>query len=87
MLDLVAPDAATLRAAADAIEDAQASGPVLVCCALGYGRSVASVATWLTRSGRAATVEAAITLLRAKRPGLVLKPDQIAAITEAARGE
>lgn len=85
MLDLVAPEPATLRAAASAIEDARASGPVLVCCALGYGRSVASVATWLVRGGRAASVEEALTLLRAKRPRLVLKPDQIAAITEASR--
>jgi protein-tyrosine phosphatase/membrane-associated phospholipid phosphatase len=86
MLDLVAPEPAALRVAADAIEQARASGPVLVCCALGYGRSVASVATWLLRTGRVATVEDALAMLRAKRPRLVLKDAQIAAIREAARG-
>lgn len=83
MLDLVAPAPHTLRAAADAIEAQVALRPVLVCCALGYGRSVATVATWLVRSGHAPSVEAAIDILWKKRPRLSLAPDQIAAIAEA----
>lgn len=86
MLDLVAPDPEGLRRAAEAIEAARAAGggPVLVVCALGYGRSVAALAVWLIRTGRAAGLDAAIADLRAVRPRLALTPAQIAAIAEAA---
>lgn len=47
MLDLVTPEPGRLREAAQAIEQARARGPVLVCCALGFSRSAAAIATWL----------------------------------------
>ncbi|WP_173644310.1 dual specificity protein phosphatase family protein, partial [Xanthomonas citri] len=72
MLDLLAPSPAQLCEAALAIAQARAHGPVLVCCALGYSRSAASVAAWLVRSGRARDVDAAIAQLRAVRPSIVL---------------
>lgn len=74
----------TLAAAADAVEVARKKGPVLVCCALGYGRSVATVATWLIRTKRAKNVTDAMALLRAKRPRLRIKPYQELAIAKAA---
>jgi protein-tyrosine phosphatase len=77
-LDLVAPDADLLRRAADAIEEAHRHGPVLVCCALGYGRSAAAVAAWLVQTGRMPDRESALRHLRTKRPRLV--------VTEAAVG-
>lgn len=83
MLDLVAPPAAALRAAADAIAAARTHGAVLACCALGYSRSAAAVATWLLRSGRAATLDDALALLRARAPRIVLGPAQRAAIAAA----
>jgi len=43
MLDLVVPAPEQLREAAEAIERLHAHGPLLVCCALGYSRSAASV--------------------------------------------
>ena len=86
MLDLVTPDAAMLRRAADAIEDARQHGPVLVCCALGYGRSAAAVAVWLVRTGRMADLDAALTHLRAKRPRLALGTGQQQAVREAVIG-
>jgi protein-tyrosine phosphatase/membrane-associated phospholipid phosphatase len=86
MLDLVAPDAAALRRAAEAIEEARRHGPVLVCCALGYGRSVAAVAVWLVRTGRMSDLDAALGHLRAKRPRLALGPAQRQAMTEAVVG-
>ncbi len=86
MLDLVAPSPAQLREAAQAIAQAQAIGPVLVCCALGYSRSAASVATWLVRSGRAQDVDAAIAQLRAVRPSIVLGHAHRAAIVAACDG-
>lgn len=82
-LDLVAPDAELLSRAADAIETAE--GPVLVVCALGYGRSVAALAVWLVRSGRAGTVERALENLRLVRPRLAPRQAQITVMEEAVR--
>ena len=84
MLDLVAPDAGSLEAASQAIERARRRGPVLVCCALGYGRSVAALAVWLVRTGRCADVEAALHYLRSLRPHMALNDSQLRAIREAA---
>jgi len=72
VLDLVAPDPATLARAAAAIEDARAHGPVLVCCALGYSRSAAAVCAWLVATGRAASVDEAIARVQRARPDIVL---------------
>ncbi len=80
-LDLVAPEAGLLARAADAI--AEAEGPVLVVCALGYGRSVAALAVWLVRSGRVETIGEALDHLRRVRPRLAPRPAQIAAMKEA----
>jgi len=86
MLDLVAPEAAALRQAADRIESARRRGPVLVCCALGYGRSAAALAVWLVRSGRAADPAAALAHLKQARPRLAVNPQQMQAVTEAVLG-
>jgi hypothetical protein len=85
LLDLVAPSPAILAEAAKSIEAARANGTVLACCALGYSRSAAVVATWLLQSGRAQTVEEAIGLMRAARPGIVLGADACAAIAAAVK--
>lgn len=73
MLDLVAPSAEQLRQAAIDIESLRGHGEILVCCALGYSRSAAAVAAWLLHSGRAATVDEAIAILRKARPAIVLR--------------
>ncbi|RFB81211.1 phosphatase PAP2/dual specificity phosphatase family protein [Methylovirgula sp. 4M-Z18] len=86
LLDLVAPDIAALRGAADSIAQAAPSDTVLVCCALGYGRSAAAVAVWLVRSGYAANVEAALQSLAQVRPRIAVKAPQRARIEEAVRG-
>lgn len=86
MLDLVAPEAAALGAAADRIESARRQGPVLVCCALGYGRSAAALAVWLVLSGRAADPAAALALLKQVRPRLAVNAQQVQAVTEAVDG-
>jgi protein-tyrosine phosphatase len=84
MLDLAAPPPENLVQAADAIEAARTHGPTLVCCALGYGRSVAAVATWLLRTRRCGTVAEAVSLLKMARPRLALSDAQVAAIEKAA---
>lgn len=71
-LDLVPMTMEQLTAAARAIDDAVRHGPVLVCCALGFSRSAASVAAWLITSGNAATAHDAIARVQAARPGVVL---------------
>ena len=85
MLDLVAPDADTLRAAADAVEEARASGPVLVCCALGYARSAAVVAAWLLRTGRARTARDAAARILAARPAARLSREVLATLATLER--
>jgi membrane-associated phospholipid phosphatase len=85
MLDLVTPAPAQLRDAAAAIETARAAGPVLVCCALGFSRSAAAVATWLVATRRSATVDDAVALVRRARPRIVLDAAALAAIAAATR--
>jgi protein-tyrosine phosphatase/membrane-associated phospholipid phosphatase len=83
LLDLVAPAPQALRQAADQLDRLAAQGPVLVCCALGYSRSAAVVATWLHRSGRAASVADALDQVRRARPGVVMKAPLVHAIQQA----
>jgi membrane-associated phospholipid phosphatase/predicted protein tyrosine phosphatase len=83
MLDLVRPDPTALRAAALAADRALRLGPVIVCCALGYSRSAAVVATWLLATGRAASLEEAVDRIRAVRPAIVLDETICTAIREA----
>jgi hypothetical protein len=74
-LDLIAPDPQWLQEIALTIESARSLGSVLVCCALGYSRSAAAVATWLLATGRAATLADAIEQIRHARPRIVLDGD------------
>jgi hypothetical protein len=85
LLDLVAPPPSMLREAAAAIERARASGPVLVCCALGYSRSAAAVAAWLLITARASSPQDAVERVRRARPRIVLGEDALRAIEHAAR--
>ncbi|UVJ42928.1 phosphatase PAP2/dual specificity phosphatase family protein [Pseudomonas sp. LS1212] len=73
LLDLCAPSAESCLQAAEAIETLRTEGSLLVCCALGYSRSATAVVAWLLHSGRAASVEQAIALVAAARPGIVLR--------------
>jgi hypothetical protein len=84
MLDLVPPPPAQLRDAAASIERGRAAGPVLVCCALGYSRSAASVATWLLTRNPAKTMSEAIDSVRGARPRIVIDAALRAAIATAA---
>ncbi len=74
VLDLIAPTPAECLQAAVAIERLRSSGPLLVCCALGYSRSATAVAAWLLHSGRATTVDEALTIIRTARADVVLHP-------------
>lgn len=69
MLDLATPSAAGLAAAVAAVERLRPGGPVLIHCALGYGRSAAVAAAWLLATGREATPQSAAARVAAARPG------------------
>jgi len=84
MLDLVAPRPAHLRNAADCVERARPAGRVLVCCALGYSRSAATVATWLLMNDSAISADEAIEKVRRARPRIVIDSTMSAAISAAA---
>ena len=64
-LDLLAVPPHDLEKAAKAIENAQADGQVLVCCALGFQRSAAAIGAWLLLYGHAADAGQAIDMIRA----------------------
>ena len=85
-LDLAAPTPAQLDEAARHIEALRRHGPLLVCCALGRGRSAAAVAAWLMATGRAADASAALARLHALRPGLALGPSHRRALAALAGG-
>ncbi|WP_395609898.1 phosphatase PAP2/dual specificity phosphatase family protein [Pseudomonas sp. B22129] len=74
VLDLVAPTPDECLQAAQAIERLRANGPLLVCCALGYSRSATAVAAWLLHSGRVATIDEALAIIRKARARVVLHP-------------
>ncbi|MGH6940147.1 hypothetical protein, partial [Hypericibacter sp.] len=83
MLDLVTPEPERLREAAGLIEQARSQGPVLVCCALGFSRSAAAIATWIAIHHRV-DGENAIEEIRRAWPHVRLKMAARAAINEAA---
>ena len=80
LLDTGAPTPKELRLAASWIEENLARGPVLVHCALGHGRSATLVAAFLLRSGRAATVDEAFAVIRARRPRIEPSREQVGAL-------
>ena len=74
MLDTVPPPAADLCDAADALQNflRQTDGTVLLCCALGLGRSAAVAMVWLLRHGGCHDWQQAWAQLQQSRPQLQL---------------
>lgn len=84
-LDLSIPSLEDCWRSARAIEHALAYGPTLVCCALGYSRSAVAVVAWLLYSRRADSLEAALGLLREKRPQVVIGVERRAVLQQFAQ--
>ncbi len=80
VLDLTVPTVEQSLYAAQSIERLRQQGPLLVCCALGYSRSATAVAAWLLHSGRAESVDKAVTMIRDAAPRIVLKADHLAVL-------
>jgi membrane-associated phospholipid phosphatase len=84
VLDLTAPSPRLLREMSDFITAESAKGIVYVHCKIGYSRSAAAVGAWLLASGRSATADDAIALLRRSRPMIVVRPEVQSALAQFA---
>jgi predicted protein tyrosine phosphatase len=82
VLDLTAPTQQQLHRAIQFIQGEVPHGVVYVHCKIGYSRSAAVVGAYLLHTGRAATVDEAIALLRAVRPRIVVRPEARQAIAD-----
>ena len=73
MLDLVPPSANELCQATRKLDRLQTENEqVLVACALGYGRSVVVVLTWLLATGRVPNLEQAINTVKCVRQKMAI---------------
>lgn len=86
VLDLVPPSVEQLRVVGEHYMRARRAGPVLVHCRLGFGRSACAAAACLMASGEADSVDHAISLIRAARPGVVFRPHHVAVLERFRRG-
>lgn len=82
-LDLVVPTARQLQQAVDALERLHGEGrDVLVCCALGYGRSVLCAAAWLAVRRGLHDARDALAAVRAVRPRAVWSDAGVAVLQD-----
>lgn len=80
-LDLVAPSAQQLERAVGALERAHREGrDVLVCCALGYGRSVLCAAAWIAKQHGLTDARSALAIVRDRQPRAACSGESIAAL-------
>ena len=85
LLDMATPSENDLVQTALILETLrQKHGKVLVCCALGYGRSAAVVLTWLLAYGGRKNLAQAKAELKQARPQMVLSPATAQAVEAAA---
>jgi protein-tyrosine phosphatase/membrane-associated phospholipid phosphatase len=80
ILDLTAPTPAQLGEAVRFIARESASGTVYVHCKVGYSRTAAVVGAYLLATGRAASADEAVAILRKVRPSIIVRPEAMAAL-------
>jgi protein-tyrosine phosphatase len=80
ILDLTGLGLEQLRTAASFIERHAPDGIVYVHCKVGYSRTAAIVGAYLLATGQASTVEHAVALLGKARPGIIIRPEALAAL-------
>ena len=73
--------------AAAFIEEHATNGTVYVHCKIGYSRSAAVVAAWLLQTGRATSVDKAVSLLRRSARTIVIRPEIAVALANFADAE
>ncbi|MDR2188789.1 MAG: dual specificity protein phosphatase family protein [Azonexus sp.] len=80
-LDLLAPSVAQLDHAVAALDRLHGAGrKVLVCCALGYGRSALCAAAWLARQRGEHNAAAAFAAVRERQPNAVAAAASLAVL-------
>ena len=80
LLDLTAPTIGELEQMAAFVTDESERGRVYVHCKIGYSRSSAAVAAYLIASGGTDTAADAMAMVSDARPGVVFRPETIAAL-------
>jgi protein-tyrosine phosphatase len=80
ILDLTAPPPAQLAAAIAFLNEQPQHGIVYIHCKAGYSRTAAVAGAYLLASHQADSAEEALSVLRARRPGIVIRPEARAAI-------
>jgi hypothetical protein len=83
ILDLTRPSRDQLHEAIAFVAGQAAQGTVYIHCKIGYSRSAAVAGAYLIASGRAASADEAIALLRSARPSIIIRPEALAALQEA----
>ena len=85
MLDMLPPSSEQLARAANMLQTLLQNNatPVLVCCALGYGRSAAVILTWQLRYGGYTDFNHALAALRQVRPQITVPLETQTAILAA----
>jgi membrane-associated phospholipid phosphatase len=86
VLDLTAPTLEQLREAAKWIAEQAANGIVYIHCKVGYSRTAAVAGAYLLAMGKATSVREALEMLRAARPGIVVRPEAERALHDFAAG-
>jgi membrane-associated phospholipid phosphatase len=82
IMDLTAPTREQLEEGVAFIQEHAAGGIVYVHCKIGYSRSAAVVGAYLMASGRAASPEESVALLRRARPAVVIRSEAMEALRE-----
>jgi hypothetical protein len=82
VLDLTAPTQAQLVEMSEFIGSHSRNGVVYVHCKIGYSRSSAAIAAYLTMSGKVKTSEEAFAMIRRVRPSVVIRPEVLSALSE-----
>ncbi|MBX3388295.1 MAG: phosphatase PAP2/dual specificity phosphatase family protein [Phycisphaeraceae bacterium] len=80
VLDLTAPTPEVLDRVVAFIERCSTFGVVYVHCKIGFSRSAAAVGAYLIYVGIAGSAQAAMSILREKRPSIVIRPEAADAI-------
>ncbi len=83
VMDLTAPDTATLHAALQFIDRYSVTGKVFVHCALGLSRSATVAAAWLVEHGQFPDADTAFRHIANIRQGVVWQPAHLSSVASA----